>query len=106
MMPGIIFIGSISEARELVCYAVFVVARRAGHIAVHLVLVGVGDAVVALKGPRRREADRTKQKCRSQRGGEMTYHINLLIVFLSRSCRVELKLGQRGDISNIDWCSV
>ena len=82
MMPGIIFIGSISEARELVCYPVFVVARRAGHIAVHLVLVGVGHAVVALKGLRRRKADRTKQECRSQCGGEMTYHINLLIVFL------------------------
>ena len=38
MMPGIIFIGPISEARELVCYAVLVVAGRAGHITVHLVL--------------------------------------------------------------------
>ena len=82
MMPGIIFIGPISEARELVCYAVLVVAGRAGHITVHLVLVGVAHAVVTLKGLRRRKADRTKQECRSQRGGEMTYHINLLIVFL------------------------
>ena len=88
MMPGIIFIGSISEARELVCYPVFVVARRAGHIAVHLVLVGVGHAIVALKGLRRRKADRTKQECRSQCGGEMTYHINLLIVFLSHGLAV------------------
>ena len=82
MMPVIIFIGPISEARELVCYAVLVVAGRAGHITVHLVLVGVAHAVVTLKGLRRRKADRTKQECRSQRGGEMTYHINLLIVFL------------------------
>jgi len=81
-MPGIIFYRPNPEARELVCYAVLVVAGRAGHIAVHLVLVRVGHAIVALKGLRRRKADRTKQKCRSQRGGEMTYHINLLIVFL------------------------
>ena len=72
MMPGILFISPISEARDLVGYPVIVVAGRAGHIAVHLVLVGVGHAVVALKGLRRRKADRTKQECRSQRGGEMT----------------------------------
>jgi hypothetical protein len=64
-MPGIIFYRPNPEARELVCYAVLVVAGRAGHIAVHLVLVRVGHAIVALKGLRRRKADRTKQKCRS-----------------------------------------
>jgi hypothetical protein len=41
-----------------------------------------------LKGLRRRKADRTKQECRSQCGGEMTYHINLLIVFLSHGLAV------------------
>jgi hypothetical protein len=87
-MPGIIFIGPISEARDLVGYPVIVVAGRAGQIAVQLVLVGVGHAVVALKGLRRRKADRTKQECRNQRGDEMTYHINLLIVFLSHGLAV------------------
>jgi hypothetical protein len=92
-MPVIIFIGPISEARQLVCYAVLVVAGRAGHITVRLVLVGVAHAVVTLKGLRRRKADGTKQECRNQRGGKTTNHVNLLIVGISpRSCRVEAKM--------------
>ena len=57
MMPGIIVIGPISEARELVCYAVLVVAGRAGHITVHLVLMGIAHPIVTLNGLRRRNAD-------------------------------------------------
>jgi hypothetical protein len=86
MMPGIIFIGPISEARELVCYAVFVVAGRAGHIAIPLGFVRVDHPVVTLdagcENPlrvpsrlRRGDASRAKHECRNQRGGETTNHV-------------------------------
>jgi hypothetical protein len=45
--------GEVAMRQEtLICYAVFVVAGRAGHIAVHLVLVGVAHPVVTLNGLR------------------------------------------------------
>ena len=59
MMPGIIFIGPILEARELVCYAVLVVAGRAGHITVPLLAVRIGPPVPSSwTGPLTRDFER------------------------------------------------
>ena len=55
-MPGILFIGPISETRDLVGYPVIVVAGRAGHVAKLFVAVRIVDAVET-SVLRRRDAD-------------------------------------------------
>src|SRR4029077_12119712 len=73
------------EARESLCYAVWLFAGPAGQIAVRLLALRIGPPVVMLDArcPRRRDASRAKHECRDQRGGEITNHAKLLIVSVS-----------------------